>query len=501
MPTMPYFYPQHQSVSHSTTPSDYHRAYSVHDTSYTGGQTRHMAYDPKMASEEAQAADWYDMNKYATKKPVSHTTTLPSLRSTAYGHSEYDPSAAHWLNERRDGAHAHATGTTLPPLKIPRSSQVEDLAYSNYNLPGNRMSMPIAAPAPAPVQTPVKEEKPVGGVAAHLDYEMDQMADFVAEMAQGMYELFQTRICMADIDIMRSVQPSTQISSSFRKYVLQILSSTRLPSSTILLGLHYLATRMGMLSLRPYNPSSPPKLYHMLTTALLLGSKFLDDNTFQNRSWSEVSNISVSELNVYEIQWLVDIKWNMHIDPNDDQGFFAWLRQWETWKAKKAERARLLNLAPIDTSLYHPRPSAKPTTSVSSYSPFGDIFHSHKSGDLYNSVGWATTPRYETWQNYQGMAEHSPPSAPETGPSTPDWYSRHGSVGYHSATSTGYSNRNVLPPLQVLPSQSSAYYSAYPQHYLPTWNEHGLGCHCGWCIPYHERFSLEHTHGMQSVVG
>ena len=31
-----------------------------------------------------------------------------------------------------------------------------------------------------------KEEKPTGGVAQHLDYEMDVMANFVAEMAQNL---------------------------------------------------------------------------------------------------------------------------------------------------------------------------------------------------------------------------------------------------------------------------------------------------------------------------
>jgi hypothetical protein len=34
------------------------------------------------------------------------------------------------------------------------------------------------------VQPEKKEEKPTGGVAQHLDYEMDVMACFVAEMAQ-----------------------------------------------------------------------------------------------------------------------------------------------------------------------------------------------------------------------------------------------------------------------------------------------------------------------------
>lgn len=34
------------------------------------------------------------------------------------------------------------------------------------------------------VETKPKEEKPTGGVAQHLDYDMDMMSNFVAEMSQ-----------------------------------------------------------------------------------------------------------------------------------------------------------------------------------------------------------------------------------------------------------------------------------------------------------------------------
>ncbi|KAL8799816.1 MAG: hypothetical protein Q9182_005611 [Xanthomendoza sp. 2 TL-2023] len=195
---------------------------------------------------------------------------------------------------------------------------------------------------PAP---PVKEEKATGGVATHLDYELDQMAEFVAEMGQGMYDLYESRICLADIDILRSVNPKASVAPAFRKYVLSVLSSTRLPSSTILLALHYLATRMNMLSLNGRYPTGRAQVYHMLTTALLLGSKFLDDNTFQNRSWSEVSNISVSELNTLELEWLVAIKWDLHVDHEDPRAGLkgaAFFRHFLPWMQRREPQLRSL---------------------------------------------------------------------------------------------------------------------------------------------------------------
>ena len=143
-----------------------------------------------------------------------------------------------------------------------------------------------------------KEEKPAGGVSAYLDYEMEQMAGFVSEMAQGMYALYKSRICLADIGIIRSVKPNALVPPAFRKYVLQVLSSTRLPIAAILLDLLYLSTHMTMLSASGRYTTGSGQVYRMLVTSLQLGSKLLDDNTSQNRSWSEVSNIPVSELNL-----------------------------------------------------------------------------------------------------------------------------------------------------------------------------------------------------------
>ncbi|KAJ3472227.1 hypothetical protein NLG97_g11171 [Lecanicillium saksenae] len=107
-----------------------------------------------------------------------------------------------------------------------------------------------------------------GGVCAVLDYEVDMMAEYVAEMAT------------------RLVTPEATVSSPFRKFVTQILTSTRLPSTTILLGMNYLAKRINAMKGQGGSyKASEGQVWRYLTVSLLLGSKFLDDNTFQNRSW------------------------------------------------------------------------------------------------------------------------------------------------------------------------------------------------------------------------
>ncbi|KAI0020523.1 cyclin-like protein [Xylariomycetidae sp. FL0641] len=158
-----------------------------------------------------------------------------------------------------------------------------------------------------------------GGVCAVLDYETDMMAEYVAEMA------------------MRIAIPNQTVTGAFRKFVQQILSSTRLPSTTILLGMNYLAKRVNSLNQTHSFKPSEGLVWKMLTVSLLLGSKFLDDNTFQNRSWSDVSGIAVAELNTMEAEWLEHNDWCLYVNLDLSHDYNAWLKSWNDWSDTKRQ--------------------------------------------------------------------------------------------------------------------------------------------------------------------
>lgn len=240
----------------------------------------------------------------------------------------------------------------LPPLR----TQVEEMRLRMDHDQRNQ-----AAQQPAQQQPAAKEEKATGGVSAKLDYDMERMTDFVAETAQGMYALHLSQICLADIDICRSIRNTAPIQPSFRKWVLQVLSATRLPSATILLSLNYLTVRLR--DHPPRTSTSENRIYRLLAVALILGSKFLDDNTFINRSWSDVSGIRVSELNELEREWLAAIEYNLHVDPEDQNGFAMWHRAWAEYEAQ-ASRPPPSRLSPLNTNL------GRPTSIRSSHSPY-----------------------------------------------------------------------------------------------------------------------------------
>jgi hypothetical protein len=335
-------------------------------------------------------------------------------------------------------------------------------------------------------QPPRKQEKVTGGVAQELDYEMDQMTDYVADMAQSL------------------VMPNSKVSPAFRKFVSGLLSSTRLPSSTILLGLNYLSKRMNMLSSQAPRKTTDGQVWRMLTIALLLGSKFLDDNTFQNRSWSDVSGIAIVELNTLEKEWLMAIDWNLHIDFANDTDYQSWLASWNNWrevrnKQREATLQRLAPLAPVDTNVQH-HPSHKPFSSATSTPSY--LAH------LHDSTSYQVQPhRYEqpSWSQNRPAYELSPPSAPESGPNTPEWMMLPNSglpphdwgYGYDSF----YNRRNAQPSSHVsfaIP-QDQPFQTPYHGHYQQNiWGQpvDSRG-YCG----RPEQYFMPPAYGQQPVVG
>jgi hypothetical protein len=299
-----------------------------------------------------------------------------------------------------------------------------------------------------------------------------------------MYDLYNTKITLSDIDFARSISPGTSVPPQFRKYVYQILSSTRLPSSTILLGLFYMSSRMRILSAQRVFQSGSGQIYRMLTVGLLLGSKFLDDNTFQNKSWAEVSNIPVAELNKMELEWLFAFDWKIHDRIYDQQdGFASWRRHWDSWSAKanvRAQESSRQTLAPLDTTVVrHHQSVAKPLMS-----PEGPIPPQYqRSSHTENS-----------WLN-PAASEYSPPSAPHSGPNTPDYYSV-GPWGFSNPPPPYSQGAWIAPPpryiAQSAPRSQPPSYHHTPAYGLPfaqsVWTGHGSSCGCMYCAKHMEHY-------------
>jgi hypothetical protein len=364
--------------------------------------------------------------------------------------------------------------TILPPIRLQAERQMAEAAMHQRQLQEYNQR----------VNQPAKEEKPVGGVSAKLDYDMDVMTDFVCDTA------------------LRLITPGRMMPASFRKWVHQVLCATRLPSATILLSMYYLSNRMPMLT---HEPKTDTHLFRLLTIALVLGSKFLDDNTFINRSWSEVSGIQVHELNELELEWLLAIKFRLHRDPTEQSGWTSWSEHWKDYQNTAAARVGRSNkLSPIDTSVqrrsFNPNKPLPPLPMQTPYSQPPYEFTPQSSQSAYHPSSYS---QYDPWRS---ASERSPASAPTTGPTTPEYYGTTGTW----APVEGYSRRTMFgcpplaqPPLAQAPAQQASNYGppAYSNQYSASgWNQHGLNCGCAYCVQRHPPYFMTHGYGSQAVA-
>jgi hypothetical protein len=338
-----------------------------------------------------------------------------------------------------------------------------------------------------------------GGVCAVLDYEVDLMAEYVAEMA--------TRV----------VTPDATVTPPFRKFVSQILTSTRLPSTTILLGMNYLAKRINMMKQQQSSfKATEGQVWRYLTVALLLGSKFLDDNTFQNRSWSEVSGINVAELNTLEYEWLAAIRWQLFVNLETSKDYTAWLESWREWQQvrkrqqEQAVRQRLSPVVPaIDTDLMR-------FSGRNGYSAF--VQQQAAEFERYNTLRKGEAVQQPAYRSREVAWSHNPWQAtpltpPDSGYGTPeysmnsttapkqfDWFSQstvqsqmpygQGSNRYPQSQGQGaYYGRHANYPGQY----------GYSQH---MWEHNGqVDCHCVNCSAVRQPpYFASHAYG-QPVMG
>ncbi|KAI5457618.1 hypothetical protein BGZ63DRAFT_427658 [Mariannaea sp. PMI_226] len=138
----------------------------------------------------------------------------------------------------------------------------------------------------------------------------------------------------------------------FRKWVLNVLSTTQVTQNVILLALLFIY-RLKMST--PQIKGRAGSEYRLLTVALMLGNKFLDDNTYTNKTWAEVSCFPVHEIHVMEVEFLGNMRYNL----------YATKDQWEEWLDKLACFHE-----------YYERATRFPTSPVHVPSPAGNVYHS-----------------------------------------------------------------------------------------------------------------------------
>jgi hypothetical protein len=218
----------------------------------------------------------------------------------------------------------------------------------------------------------------------------------------------------------------------------------------------------------------------------------------------------VAELNVLEVEWLVGIKWNLHVAPEEPKGFNTWKTTWDSWReqnaAKLAAASQKSALAPIDTNVQRHRPQQP--MALPMYQPhFPPIQQSVNVEQQHNMrSAHSAAPRYDqSWMFTPALTpQRSPPSAPETGPTTPEYYNQWGYYGQPAPfsmrpTTTHPSNTVHLPSQPRIYSHTP--YSGYNENqYLSHAGHHGMPCNCGYCSRPNDAY-MNTGFRHQSVIG
>lgn len=186
---------------------------------------------------------------------------------------------------------------------------------------------------------------------------------------------------------------------TFSKWVHNILNTTQVTRNVILLALLFI---YRLKRLNPAVRGRAGSEYRLLTVALMLGNKFLDDNTYTNKTWADVSYLSVSDIHLMEVEFLSNMRYSLLTTEGE---WDEWLNKlgsfYDYYEAARSLPSPALKLAiPSPTAPLHSSPLASPVAyanpglsgSVASTAPYPTLPAANGQGWLAVSSPLANRP-------------------------------------------------------------------------------------------------------------
>ncbi|KAJ4485245.1 cyclin-domain-containing protein [Lentinula aciculospora] len=100
-------------------------------------------------------------------------------------------------------------------------------------------------------------------------------------------------------------------SPTFVSFMQKLLETTQVSQSVIVLSLHYI---YRLKERNRFTPAQAGSEFRIAVAGLMMANKFLDDNTYTNKTWSEVSGIELTEINRMEREFLMGVDCNLYVD-------------------------------------------------------------------------------------------------------------------------------------------------------------------------------------------
>ncbi|WVQ93783.1 hypothetical protein IAU59_000861 [Kwoniella sp. CBS 9459] len=345
----------------------------------------------------------------------------------------------------------------LLPLHLVKSrkgsSRYPDSSPSPVKL-GKRPAYHLATPPSSPSRIRLEKRSKMdmhmaekGSVAA-LSASQTPLATYVARMVVWLWygdfqssaqnipssPLSSTSIPHDPFDV--SNTPQSRISSlmvrpspDFGKFVERLLTVTSVSHSVTLVALLYIY-RLKMNNKFFATPGSEQRPF---VAALMLGNKYLDDNTYTNSTWAELAGMQLSEINRMEKEFLeglvyrlgVDIseyqRWKMLLDEfmlsrSNETSIARHARQLSTGKSPYHVNKAISPLVPSGTSISHRARSAspprvEPPAHHAAYAFPAALEHARKRSavDAFNHDSLTSANIYESLRMPTGKAAFTQP--------------------------------------------------------------------------------------------
>jgi hypothetical protein len=103
---------------------------------------------------------------------------------------------------------------------------------------------------------------------------------------------------------------------------MNVIKHTQLPPTALSLALYYIL-QLKKLSPKPIVGNANSE-YRVFSVALMLANKFLDDNTYTNQTWAEVTHLPLKEISTMEIEFLSNLQYRLFVAGSD----------WAHWQSR-----------------------------------------------------------------------------------------------------------------------------------------------------------------------
>lgn len=281
-----------------------------------------------------------------------------------------------------------------------------------------------------------------------------ESSDLLQQIEDSIVPLQPTRPLVSD------AKPTT----GFRKWVTTILSTTLVAQNVVILALLFI------YRLKQRNPTvrgKPGSEYRLLTVALMLGNKFLDDNTYTNKTWAEVSGINVNEVHIMEVEFLSNMKYHLFTTADDWTKWQSLLGKFAAF-VERATRPQQLNpLAPIlppAASLQLPMALPSPPSSNQASPPYTADFG--PNGIANGQTGPTPAPSPQVFMPHSGAISQNPRKRSYDDHSTEpppkrqaSGYQDYQSPHRYASSAQNIANQHIprlnLPSLSIPPIQAS----------------------------------------------